>query len=241
MTELMRSLRCSTRMLLEQRAAAPRKGELCLVLARAGVGKTAFLTGVGLDALLAGERVLHVSLEANVEKVRDWYDDLLTEQLRRGDHQADLAAIHLEIERRRLIHSFLGRDFTVTRLEQTLEMLAEQMDFRPDLIVLDRLQQPLVDVETVGALTELARGHGAELWTSARTHREGPPPRPGHLPPPADRIEALVDLAFGLEPEGSRIRVHVLKDRGQITDRDLEIRLDPTTLLLTAEADAARC
>ncbi len=35
---------------------------------------------------------------------------------------------------------------------------------------------------------------GAELWMACRTHREGPPTLPGHLPPPADRFEDLVDL-----------------------------------------------
>jgi len=44
-------------------------------MARAGVGKTAFLVGIGVDALLSGQKVLHCSLERTVDKVRTWYDD----------------------------------------------------------------------------------------------------------------------------------------------------------------------
>ncbi|RMG46497.1 MAG: hypothetical protein D6718_05525 [Acidobacteria bacterium] len=239
MTESMQRLRRSTRLLLERHIQGPHRGRVAAVLARAGVGKTAFLTGIGLDALLAGQRVLHVSLEANVEKVRDWYDELLAEQMRKDRSGFDMTAIHLQIERRRLIHSFLDRDFTAERLEATLEMLRDQMDFVPDVLVIDRLKDAQVDPALFTALRRLASESGAELWTSARVHRDGPAPRPGHLPPPADRVEPLLDIVFSLEPEGSRVRLHVLKDRGEILDRDLDILLDPTTLLLTEEAGRA--
>ena len=82
MTELMISLRRSPRILLERDGhPGPGAGKLGLVMARAGVGKTAFLTGIGIDALLSGQKVLHVSLERPVHKVRSWYDDLFLENL----------------------------------------------------------------------------------------------------------------------------------------------------------------
>ena len=44
-------------------------GEFGAVLARAGVGKTAFLVQLSLNALLRGKNVLHISLEDPVNKV----------------------------------------------------------------------------------------------------------------------------------------------------------------------------
>ena len=68
MTELMIALRRSPRTLLERDGhPGPGPGRLALVMARAGVGKTAFLVGIGVDALLSGQRVLHVSLERTVD------------------------------------------------------------------------------------------------------------------------------------------------------------------------------
>ena len=45
-------------------------GNLGLVMARAGVGKTAFLVQVALDDLMRERSVLHVTLEQTVEHVR---------------------------------------------------------------------------------------------------------------------------------------------------------------------------
>ncbi|UCF67966.1 MAG: hypothetical protein JSV80_01320 [Acidobacteriota bacterium] len=239
MTEQMRKLRRSWRALLERDGyPGPGPGSLALVMARAGVGKTAVLTGIGLDALLAGHRVLHVSVESNVDHVRDWYDDLLAELMRVQTGEYHPAQIQLEIERRRHIHSYLHHSFSLERLEQTVTLLDEQMDFRPQLIIFDRLQDELLHPEIVGGLQSIARRLGAELWTAARVHREGPPAREGHLPPPIDRIEQQLDLALRLEPEGSRVRLHVVKDRDKILDRDLHVLLDPTTLLLVSDAAA---
>ena len=50
------------------------KGNLGLVLAGHGVGKTPFLVCVALDDLLRGESVLHVSLEHTVAHTRAYYD-----------------------------------------------------------------------------------------------------------------------------------------------------------------------
>ncbi|NIP72782.1 MAG: hypothetical protein GWO16_06975, partial [Gammaproteobacteria bacterium] len=47
-----------------------------VVVARTGIGKTAFLVGIALDQLLRGQRVLHVSMGHSVEKVCAYYDEI---------------------------------------------------------------------------------------------------------------------------------------------------------------------
>ena len=78
----------------------------------------------------------------------------------------------------------------------------------------------------------MAKEIGAELWMACRTHRDGPTAAPGHLPPPADAIEEHVDVAFSLVPQDAKIRLHVLKDQDEMVGKDLNILLDPQTLLL---------
>ncbi len=113
MTNLMIKLRRSPRTLLERDGhPGPGGGHLALVMARAGVGKTAFLVGIGIDALLSGQKVLHISLDCTVDKIRDWYDDLLREMLRREKKLEHRAALQLELERRRNIHTKVGRSFS---------------------------------------------------------------------------------------------------------------------------------
>jgi len=49
-----------------------------LVIARAGLGKTAILVQFALDCMLLGNKVLHVSIGQSVDKTRKWYDDILS-------------------------------------------------------------------------------------------------------------------------------------------------------------------
>lgn len=233
MTNLMIQLRRSPRTLLERDGyPGPGPGHLAVVMARAGVGKTAFLVGIGIDALLSGQKVLHISLERTVEKVRDWYDDLLMEMLRREKKLEHWAAIQLEIEKRRNIHTYVGSSFSGDRMGSALELLRDAADFVPDVIILDRMEMEGFDPALIESAKTLAGKTDAELWMACRTHRDKPAIE-GHLPPPADRFEDLVDIAFSLVPQDAKIRLHVTKDSDKMLGLDLNVVLDPRTLLLT--------
>ena len=233
MTDLMFELRRSPRTLLERGGhPGPGPGRLALVMSRAGVGKTAILVGIGIDALLSGQKVLHLTLDRTVDKVRGWYDDVLTEMLRREGKLEHWAAVQLQVERNRHIHTYVGRSFSVERLQQALELLADAMAFVPDVIILDRVQMTDADAEMVGGLRGMAAGAGAELWMACRTHRDGPQGESGHLPPPADRFEEQVDIAFRLDPQDAKVRLRVLKDHEEMVERDLKLLLDPHTMVI---------
>ena len=44
--------------------------QMGLVMARAGLGKTALLVQIALDAILRGNRVIHVSVGESIDKTR---------------------------------------------------------------------------------------------------------------------------------------------------------------------------
>ena len=236
MTNLMFELRRSPRTLLERDGhPGPGPGKLAVSLGRAGVGKTAFIVGVGIDALLSGQKVLHVALGRTVEKVRDWYSDLLMEMLAREKKLEHWSAIQLDVERRRHIHTYVGGGFSAERLRQALDLLATAMDFVPDVIIFDRLDTgdaEHIDPALVSELKAIGAAAGAELWMALRTHRDDPEPEPGRLPRPADSIADQIDLAFSLAPLEDRVRLRVVKDKNEILEKDLNILLNPKTLLL---------
>lgn len=234
MTDKTFSLRRSPRRLLERDGhPGPGPGHLALLMARAGAGKTAFLVDVGLDAIFSGQQVLHISLDGNVEKVRTFYDDILMELLRREKKLDQWAPLQLQMERRRHIHTYEGQSFTPERLQAAIAMLRDIMHFEPQVIVLDDLQVEGVTPEVVSAVKDVAREIGAELWITCQSHRDGPEGESGHLPPPIDQVEGLVDLAFRLDPQNEKMRLHILKDRGKMLDEDTHILLDPQTMLVT--------
>jgi len=47
-----------------------------VVMARAGVGKTACLVQIALDDLMRERKVLHITLEHTIDHVQSWYDAL---------------------------------------------------------------------------------------------------------------------------------------------------------------------
>src|SRR5574339_987740 len=83
------------------------RGNIGVVVARPGVGKTALLVQIALDDLLRDRKVLHISHEHAVDHVRAYYDEIFHDlsTYRKLDQPA---AIRLEIERHRLIFSHLG-------------------------------------------------------------------------------------------------------------------------------------
>ena len=58
------------------------RGNVGVVVARHGIGKTAFLVGVGLDDLMRSRKVFHLSMGQSVDRVCAYYDEILMELAR---------------------------------------------------------------------------------------------------------------------------------------------------------------
>src|SRR5207247_8939045 len=54
----------------------PGAGNVGVVVACHGIGKTAFLVGIALDDAMRGRKILHVSLEKTVDHMRVFYDEI---------------------------------------------------------------------------------------------------------------------------------------------------------------------
>src|SRR5215813_14939012 len=81
------------------------KGNLGVVMARAGVGKTACLVQIGLDDLMRGRDVLHVALGQSLEHVQSWYDALF-DDLAARTHLEDREGVRAQVTRRRIIKAY---------------------------------------------------------------------------------------------------------------------------------------
>src|SRR5512143_625271 len=81
------------------------KGNLGVVMARAGVGKTACLVQIGLDDLMRGRDVLHVALGQTLEHVQSWYDALF-DDLALRTRLEDKDAVRAQVVRHRVIKAY---------------------------------------------------------------------------------------------------------------------------------------
>ncbi|MGD8375049.1 MAG: hypothetical protein PVF68_02830 [Acidobacteriota bacterium] len=209
------------------------RGNVGVILARHGVGKTAFLVGVAMDDLLRGRKVLHVSLEHSSDKVRGYYDDIFQDL----SHERELEnvwKVRLEMERNRRIHCYLDGSFSVDKLKSALAFGREHGDFRPSAIVIDGYDFEEATPEAMRGFREAARECEAELWMSAVTHRESETNDRG-IPEPLVSVESYVDVILQMAHDTRAVHVSLLKDHDNPDVSDMKVALDPTTMLLVKE------
>jgi hypothetical protein len=209
--------------------------KLGVVLARSGVGKTACLVQIGLDALLRGKTVLHVSNEAPVGHLRSYYDELF-HGIERMTGLESAPTVLLEIERRRLLISQPGPTLRLDKLNEAASVASGALGRDPDLVIVEGFDLDNANESHVEQLRELAWSLGAELWLSVRTHRHTPVTHPRGYPPPADRFEALIDIMLALEPREGRIQLRVVKNHKNGTDEPEPLELDAVTMQLVEDA-----
>jgi hypothetical protein len=208
------------------------RGNLGVVLSRRGVGKTALLVGMAEDALLQGRKVLHISTEETVEKLRAFYDEIfqLICESQKLDNRLEL---RLDLERNRHILVYNRESLSLEKLRESASFLRDVAHFQPDMVIMDGTPrfEHTEDWEIDG-VRELAKEWNAEIWTSSLTHREGQATDDRGVPAEVARFDAKIDVILNLEPMGDHVLVKMLKSHNCPTAIDLHMELDPRTLLL---------
>jgi KaiC/GvpD/RAD55 family RecA-like ATPase len=208
-------------------------GNIGVIIARHGVGKTAFLVGVALDDLMRGRKVLHVSLEHDSERVRSYYDEIFMDLAHRRELE-DVWKVRLEVERNRRIHCYLDDTFSTEKLNEALAFMREHGDFRPVAVMIDGYSFGSATPADIDALRRIAEECDAELWMSAITHREAIMNENG-VPEPVAHLEQNVDVILRMAHDSKAVHVSLLKDHDSAEVPDLKLALHPTTMLLETE------
>ena len=202
------------------------RGNLGLVLAGHGVGKTSFLVGVALDDLLRGRPVLHVALDHTVQHVRDHYDTVF-EDLAATTHLENHAVVRAEIDRLRRIRAYPPTAFDAKRLREALDLETE-LGAKPELIVVDGLDVAQRSREELARWADLARQAACEIWISSHAPGERIPSLPEAIRPLAD----VFGVILALEPGHEAVALRALKEHDNPDLAALHVALDPRTLLL---------
>lgn len=206
-------------------------GNLAVLIARAGVGKTACLIRVAFDKLFRREKLVHVSLEEGPEKVTSYYNVIYSDLVRALDLTDDHDEHRMLIERNRMILAYLHQSFEIERLRANLKNLAENLDFRPDALIVDGLDFEKTERAVFEGLKKVAGEFESEIWLSALSHRHITDVNERGIPYPCQQLDDLFSLILQLQPEGSGIVLRLLKDHDNPTVRDAGITLDPNTFL----------
>ena len=204
-------------------------GNLGLVVAGHGVGKSSFLVGVALDNLLRGARVLHIVIGRTVAHTRTHYDivfDALAGKMKLEDAEAQRA----EAARRRSIRAYPEAElFDAAKLAAAVDVERES-GAAPALIIIEGQSPEALAAADLAAWRSSARELRAEIWVSVAGAGEKIADLPPALAPQRDAFAVILALEPAAEPEAVALRA--LKDHENPDIAALHVALDPKTLLL---------
>jgi len=160
------------------------RGELGVVIAPTGAGKSMALVHLGAQAIKAGKNVVYYTLELLDTMVAARFDSCIT-----GVKLQDLTKFKdliyddvKDLEGRLIVKEYPTKSANVNKLKQHLEKL-RFTGFEPDLIIVDYgdLLSPIssykekrIELETIYEdLRGLAQEFECPLWTASQTNRSG--------------------------------------------------------------------
>jgi len=161
------------------------KGELGVVVAPTGAGKSMVLVHLGAEAVKQGKNVLHYTLELSDTSVAGRYDAAIT-----GVELKNLIVFKekiydeiKDIKGKLIVKEYPTRSASIQTIKNHIEKL-KRRDFIPDLIIVDygdlirpensRKDEKRHQLETIyEELRGIAQICACPLWTASQTNRSG--------------------------------------------------------------------
>jgi replicative DNA helicase len=160
------------------------RGELGVVIAPTGAGKSMALVHLGAQAVKEGKNVVYYTLELLDTVVANRFDSCITGVKLQDLHSfKDLIYDQVkELEGKLIVKEYPTKSANVNKLKQHLEKL-RRSGFEPDLICVDYgdLLQPIssykekrIELETIYEdLRGMAQEFECPVWTASQTNRSG--------------------------------------------------------------------
>jgi KaiC/GvpD/RAD55 family RecA-like ATPase len=211
------------------------KGNIGVLAARKGVGKTACLVHLATDKLLQDKPVIHVSYASRVDHIITWYEDIFKELARQKELEpAD--DFHDEVVRRRVIMNFKQDAVPAEQVLRSVEALITAGNFTADTVIVDGFDfgRPNGPSE-LRKFREFARRLGLEIWFSASLKGEEPLFDEQGLPRELESYGSDLDVLITLRAEAGEVRINLVKDHDHPGSKGLHLHLDPRTLLIVKE------
>lgn len=205
-------------------------GNLGVLVARAGVGKTACLIHIAFDKIFRQEKLVHISLEEGPEKVASYYNVIYYDLLKALNIEDDYE-YRILMEKNRMTLAYLNQSFDLERLEANLKNLTERLDFKPETLIVDGLDFEKAERAVFEGLKKIALEFETEIWFSALSHRHITETNERDIPYPCDKFDDLFTIIIQLQPEQAGIFLKLLKDNDRYQIPENSIKLDPNTFL----------
>ncbi|MDR1256774.1 MAG: AAA family ATPase [Spirochaetaceae bacterium] len=204
-------------------------GEIGIISAPKGAGKTSVLVQIALDKLLQGKKVIHISFNQRASHIQNWYEDIFEEIKKKKEleNSADLAN---ELMRNRVLMNFNQEGVNSDVIRRSLRSMIVEGGFGADSIIIDGFDFTIAQRSRVSTLKDFAREIGISVWYSCTLTGTAPYDKRS-IPTVVAELEDLIDVVITLDAKTSHTELRVSKARGSYNVEGI-IRLDPKTLLI---------
>ena len=231
--------RSPLRILEQSSKGAVLPGDLGVVMARAGVGKTAFLVQVGIDHALREKPTLHIAYGQDLSHLQSWYEALFNDLAKTAFAPDEHEDARERFGKNSLLHAVPRSSLDPEKIADILRLYDKGLGFVPKAILIDGYDWTALRGEElrgeIRLLKELASTVSAELWMSAQTQRAATTGHPTRITAPCDVCAEEIDLAIFLEPEGSNVSIRLLKDHDNPQPSATHLVLHPDTMRLSTD------
>ncbi len=210
------------------------KGNIGILAARKGIGKTAALVHIATDQLLQDKHVIHVSFSDTTDHIIAWYEDIFNELARRNNLDGAME-IHDAIIKNRVIMNFTQDGIHITEIEKSIRTLVNEGHFSADTVVIDGYDFAKSSAEELKEFKSFADNLGLQIWFSATLMGESPDFDPTRIPESISHVADEATVVICLKAEKDHIRLNLVKDHDTTPDPDLHLKLDPQILLIAED------
>ena len=197
--------------------AALKDGEMGLVTAKKGLGKTSVLVQFGIDSLLNDKALVHVSFDQQSSNVIAWYSSVLAEIAKKKSFNLD--DVNEEIVRNRTILNFNQETFTLPKVVNTLKALKDG-GIKIGAVVVDGLDLAKVADADLKCFADFVKAEKMTAWFSFTNEASD---LKGTLD--AGKLDSFATVAH-LANEGNALSLTLLKNGSG------KVNLDAKTLLM---------
>lgn len=202
----------------EPTGAALDEGEIGLLTAKKGLGKTSILVQFGIDTLLKDKAIVHVSFNQKSENVITWYSSVLAEICK--SHKVDVDELSDELFRNRTILNFNQDTFTLPKVVNTLKALKDN-GIKLETIIVDDLDLLKTEVSDLNCFCDFIKEEKMTAWFSYNSEASDL-----NQILPSEKMAKFNSVAH-LLPETESVSLSILK-KGEV-----KVKLNSKTLLMT--------
>jgi archaellum biogenesis ATPase FlaH len=199
-------------------------GEIGVIASKKGLGKTSVLVQIGLDMLLQGKQVIHISFHQHSDYVITWYEDIFNEMAKKKnlDRENDIKE---DVLKKRIILNFNQDIVSKDQILQTIQALISG-GISVQGVIIDGMDFARIKREDIVLMKEFVKKTGLVLWYSSNTEESD-----RGIPAVLSPMQDLLDIIIFLEPKPDCINLKVLKEHGT-APKDMDLKLDAKTLLI---------